>query len=67
MIERGFCVRKVFGGYSLLGFLRGLFGVFGTARGCFWRDYFVFIPYTVGLKSNFEANWKLNDFADFFY
>ena len=26
----------------------------------------MFIPYTVGLKSNFEANWKLKDFADLF-
>ena len=44
------------GGDSFLCFVRGLFGVFGKARVCFWRDYFVFIPYTVGLKSNFEMN-----------
>ena len=67
MIERDFCVRKVSGGDSLLGFVRGLFGVLVLTRVCFWRDYFVFIPFLVGLKSNFEANWKLKVFADFFY
>ena len=55
------------GGDSFLCFVRGLFGVLGLTRVCFWRDYFVFIPFLVGLKSNFEANWKLKGFADFFY
>ena len=27
------------------GFVRGLFGVLGLTRVCFWRDYFVFIPF----------------------
>ena len=27
------------------GFVRGLFGVLELTRVCFWRDYFVFIPF----------------------
>ena len=38
------------------GFVRGLFGVLGKARGCFWRDYFVFIPYTVVLYVFYRLN-----------
>ena len=39
-----------------MGFMRGLFGVFGKARVCFWRDYFVFIPYTVGIYVFYGLN-----------
>ena len=49
------------------GFVRGLLGILGQTRVWFCAGFRGCNPYTEGLKSNFEANWKLNDFADFFY
>jgi hypothetical protein len=50
-----------------MGFMRGFFCVWGCPRVCFCVGFGGFIPYTVGLKSNFEVNWKMKQFADLFY
>ena len=49
MIERDFCVRKVSGGDSLWGFVRGLFVVLEQSRAFFRLSENQFILYTIGL------------------
>ena len=49
MIERDFCVRKVSGGDSLWGFVRGLYGVLGFSRVICWMFGWGFTPILGGI------------------